>query len=97
MRLSFCLIEMVSQFTGEDDFPSCSVPLLFQTCLQFSAKFAGGLGRTGRDNTPILPLEWLSGKMKELATFTPYASIKRHQPILGSSWELCALPARISD
>jgi hypothetical protein len=26
-------------------------------------------GSAGRDNASILPLEWLSGKMKELAAF----------------------------
>jgi hypothetical protein len=36
----------------------------------------------GRDNISILPLEWLSGKLKNLATFEPHACFQRYQPLL---------------
>jgi hypothetical protein len=47
-------------------------------------KLPGGwaTGPAGKDNIPILQLKWLSGKMKNLATFQPYACLQRHQPLL---------------
>jgi hypothetical protein len=35
----------------------------------------------GRDNISILPLEWLSGKLKNLATFKPHACFQRYQSL----------------
>jgi hypothetical protein len=35
-----------------------------------------------RDNISILPLEWLSGKLKNFATFGYYAPHERHQSLL---------------
>jgi len=35
----------------------------------------------GRDNTSILPLEWLSGKLKNLAALHSYACLECHQPL----------------
>jgi hypothetical protein len=35
----------------------------------------------GRDNTSILPLEWLSGKLKNLATPDYYARLECHQSL----------------
>jgi hypothetical protein len=35
-----------------------------------------------RDNTSILPLEWLSGKLKNLVTLEYYAPLECHQPLL---------------
>jgi hypothetical protein len=35
----------------------------------------------GRDNSSILPLEWLSGKLKNLATFDCYAWLECLQPL----------------
>jgi hypothetical protein len=39
-------------------------------------------GPAGRDNISILPLEWLSGKVKNLATFEPDACFQRYQSLL---------------
>ncbi len=37
----------------------------------------------GRDNISILPLEWLSGKLKNLATFEPHACFQRYRRFSG--------------
>src|SRR5258708_38132839 len=50
----------------------------------------------GRDNISILPLEWLSGKLKNLVRLHIYACFQRHQPILRSCRKLCPVPAGIS-
>jgi hypothetical protein len=38
----------------------------------------------GKDNTSILPLEWLSGKLKNLSRLLQNARCQRHQPLLRS-------------
>ena len=45
----------------------------------------------GRDNISILPLEWLSGKMKNPAECLAYARFQRHQPLFRSSRKLYPL------
>jgi hypothetical protein len=47
-----------------------------------SCQGVGLQGPLGKDNIPILQLKWISGKMKNLATFQPYACLQRHQPLL---------------
>jgi hypothetical protein len=36
----------------------------------------------GRDNISIVPLEWLSGKLKKLLRGYRFARFGRHQPLL---------------
>jgi hypothetical protein len=67
-KLSF-LIEMVPHLTLGGGFPSCSFSL------KEFARACGTRGPAGKDNIAILQLKWLSGKMKNLATFEPYAHI----------------------
>src|SRR6266567_1635328 len=50
----------------------------------------------GRDNISILPLEWLSGKMKNPARLHIYACFQRHQALFRSRRKLYPVPAGIS-
>jgi hypothetical protein len=53
-------------------------------------------GNPREDNIHILQLKWLSGKMKNLATFQPYACFQRNQSLVCSGRKICALQAGIS-
>src|SRR6266568_2797436 len=54
------------------------------------------LNQRGRDNISILPLEWLSGKMKNPVTSNLYARFECYQPFFRSRGKLCPLPAGVS-
>jgi hypothetical protein len=80
------LFEMVSHLPLEED------SHLFFFGYRSCSDLGNGEARVGRGNINILQLKWLSGKMKEIATFgAKHARFKRHQPLLRSRRKLCTL------